>query len=70
MPLDKKKNDIPTWVRVQQVKILASVDAGSAGVRGCFAARPQADQVPLMHWITDCKRENDSRQHIQLMAVL
>jgi len=52
------------------VGILASVDARSAGVRGYFAARPLVDRVPLMHWIADRRRENDSRQRIQLMVVL
>ena len=57
-----------TWI--QQVEILASVDARSAGVGGYFAARPLADRVPLMHWIADRRRENDSRLRIQLMVVL
>ena len=52
------------------MRILASVNARSAGVRGYFAARPLADRVPLMHWIADRKRENDSRQRIQLIMML
>ena len=49
---------------------LASEMTRSTGGRGCFAASPLAERVPLMHLMEERRRLNDKEHLSQAMVLL